>query len=261
MNTNSYLYLGDNLEVMKSLESESVDLAFIDPPFNTGKVQKRNRNEMSYDDSFDDLCEFLKPRVEEIHRLLKPNGSFYFHIDYREVHYCKVMIDTIFGRDNFLNEVIWTYDYGARTKKRWPAKHDNILFYAKDANNYKFNTDEVDRLPYMSPSLVGPEKTAFGKTPTDVFWITIVPTNSKEKTGYPTQKPVKLLERFILASSVAGDTVLDCFAGSGTTGYVAAKRGRNCVMIDQNPESIEVIKKRFDDDLISFIYEDRTSGD
>jgi len=245
---------------MRSLDSESADLVYIDPPFNTGKTQKRNRNDISYEDSFDDFCGFLEPRIKEIHRILKPNGSFYFHLDYREIHYCKVMIDTVFGKDNFINEIIWAYDYGARTTKKWPAKHDNILFYAKDASNYKFNLEAAGRIPYMAPGLVGPEKAAKGKTLTSCWWLTIVPTMSKEKTGYPTQKPVKLLERIILSSSEPGDVILDCFAGSGTTGYVAAKNNRSCILIDRNPEAIEVIKNRFDGDLLDYEFEDLTNG-
>ena len=259
----------DNLDALKQIPDQSVDLIYIDPPFNTGKIQKKTvlktvRDEKgtrvgfngqrytteqmgtnAYNDQFSDFSNFLLPRLEESYRVLKASGSFYFHIDYREVHYCKVMIDGIFGRDSFLNEIIWAYDYGGRTKKKWPAKHDNILFYVKDPKHYTFNINDMDRIPYMAPGLVGKEKTARGKLPTDTWWHTIVPTNSKEKTGYPTQKPLGIIRRIILASSNPGDLVLDFFAGSGTTGAACLELGRNCILVDNNPEAIEIMKNRF----------------
>ena len=265
MNT---IYLGDNLPLLQTLPSESVALIYIDPPFNTGKAQKRAQlktvrdaegdrtgfkgqryktvrlGERAYADVFDDYRAFLEPRLREAHRLLAPNGSLYFHIDYREAHYCKILLDEIFGRTSFLNEIIWAYDYGARTKRKWPAKHDTIFWYAKDPVDYVFNYEEIDRIPYMAPGLVGPEKAARGKTPTDVWWMTIVSPTGKEKTGYPTQKPLNLLKRIIAASSHAGDTVLDFFAGSGTTGEAAHALGRKFILMDSNPEAIEVMKKR-----------------
>ena len=262
---------GDNLELLKEIESGTVDLIYIDPPFNTGKVQRRTSirtvqdaeggrvgfmgkhyqtetlGSKSYNDSFDNLIDFLEPRMAEAYRVLKANGSLYFHIDYREVHYCKIMLDRIFGRESFLNEIIWAYDYGARTNKKWPAKHDNILFYAKNPKEYTFNYDAIDRIPYMAPGLVGPEKAAKGKTPTDTWWHTIVSPTGKEKTGYPTQKPEGILRRIISASSNPGELVLDFFAGSGTTGAVCKELGRNCILMDNNPEAIEVMKKRLED--------------
>jgi len=258
----------DNLNVLRILPSNSVQLIYIDPPFNTGKIQKRKRlkviyseqgdrigfqgrrykseiiDEMSYEDSFDDYLSFLEPRLREAHRILASNGSLYFHIDYREAHYCKVLLDEIFGRECFLNEIIWAYDYGGRPRDRWPSKHDNILFYAKEPGKHIFNTDEIERIPYMSPSLVGAEKAARGKLPTDVWWHTIVPTNSREKTGYPTQKPLGILRRIIQASSRPGDLVLDFFAGSGTTGVAAFELGRRFILVDNNPQAIEVMRKR-----------------
>jgi len=264
------IIFGDNLPELKKLADQSVDLIYIDPPFNTGKVQKRTAIKTTHDengsrigfqgrhyvqekigtksylDSFGDFYSFLLPRMEEAYRILKNNGSFYFHIDYREVHYCKVMLDEIFGRESFLNEIIWAYDYGARTTKKWPPKHDNILFYAKDPDHYTFNTDDMDRIPYMAPGLVGKEKSERGKLPTDTWWHTIVPTNGKEKTGYPTQKPLGILRRIIRASSNPGDTVLDFFAGSGTTGAACAELDRNCILIDNNPEAIHVMKERLE---------------
>lgn len=265
------IYLGENLSILKSLTSESVDLIYIDPPFNTGKEQARRSirvkrdesgdrvgfggqsystellNERAYQDSFDDFLSFIRPRLLEAHRLLKAKGSLYFHIDYREAHYCKILLDEIFGRANFINEIIWAYDFGGRPKNRWPAKHDTIFFYAKDANNYTFNRDDIDRIPYMAPGLVGKEKAEKGKLPTDVWWHTIVGTNSKEKTGYPTQKPFGVIERIVRASSNPGDLVMDFFAGSGTVGAVCEKLDRNYILIDQNPEALDVMKTRFAD--------------
>ncbi len=263
------IILGDNLEVLQALPSESVTLIYIDPPFNTGKVQRRltlktisspdgdrtgfqgrryqtlRLSEKKYLDIYDDYLAFLEPRLVEAHRVLAPHGSLYFHIDYREVHYCKVLLDTIFGRENFLNEIIWAYDYGGRPRDRWPAKHDNILFYAREAGRHIFNYEEIERIPYMAPGLVGPEKARRGKLPTDTWWHTIVPTNSKEKTGYPTQKPLGILRRIIQASSRPGDIVLDFFAGSGTTGYAALELGRRFILVDNNPEALEVMARRF----------------
>jgi len=265
----NHIYFGDNLPLLRSLPSESVALIYIDPPFNTGKTQARTRiktvrsengdrtgfqgqryqtvrlGQRAFSDVFDDFLAFLQPRLEEAKRLLTPTGSLYFHIDYREVHYSKILLDQIFGRECFLNEIIWAYDYGARTKKKWPPKHDNILWYAKDPRNYLFNYDELERIPYMAPGLVGPEKAARGKTPTDTWWMTIVSPTGKEKTGYPTQKPLGLLKRIIQASSRPSDTVLDFFAGSGTTGVAAHQLGRQFILMDNNPEAIEVMKRRF----------------
>ncbi len=262
--------LGDNLAVLRTLPDGFADLIYIDPPFNTGKqmerrVMKSVRSEhgkigfhgaryerttvasSAYNDQFDDYLAFLEPRLREAYRLLAPHGTLYFHIDYREVHYCKVALDTIFSRRCFLNEVIWAYDYGARSKSKWPAKHDNILVYVKDPAKYRFCTDEVDRLPYLAPKLVGKEKAARGKLPTDTWWHTIVPTNSREKTGYPTQKPFGILRRIVAASSRPGDLVVDFFAGSGTTGAAALALGRRFLLIDSNPEAVAVMRRRFAD--------------
>ncbi|KPL71351.1 DNA methyltransferase [Ornatilinea apprima] len=264
------IYFGDNLPILQSLPDESVDLIYIDPPFNTGKTQGRTqiqtvRDETNgdrvgfggrsyrtvelanraYRDRFDDFLGFLEPRLIEARRLLAPHGSLYFHIDYREVHYCKILLDEIFGRDAFLNEIIWAYDYGGRTKKKWPPKHDNILYYAKDPENYTFNVDEIERIPYMAPGLVGEEKAARGKLPTDTWWHTIVPTNGKEKTGYPTQKPLGILRRIVQASSRPGDLVMDFFAGSGTLGAACLELNRRFLLIDNNPQAIQVMRQRF----------------
>ena len=259
---------GDNLDVLASLEDGAVDLIYVDPPFNTGRTQERRsirtvRDEggdrvgfqgnryrtvevgsRAYADSFDDYLSFLEPRFREARRVLKANGSFFLHVDYREVHYCKVLLDEIFGRESFINEIVWAYDYGARSKSRWPTKHDNILWYAKDPQDYTFNYEEVDRIPYMAPDLVGADKAARGKTPTDVWWHTIVPTNGREKTGYPTQKPLGIVERIVRVHSNPGDVVLDFFAGSGTTGEAAAKLGRGFILVDNNAEAIRVMEGR-----------------
>ena len=264
------IYFGDNLPILRSLESETVDLIYIDPPFNTGRIQGRTQiqtlrsengdrtgfqgqryqtielGHRHYLDAFDDYLAFLEPRLIEAHRLLKPAGSLYFHIDYREVHYCKILLDQIFGRDCFLNEIIWAYDYGGRTKKKWPPKHDNILWYAKTPDQYTFNVNEIDRIPYMAPGLVGPEKAARGKLPTDTWWHTIVTTNGKEKTGYPTQKPLGVVNRIVRASSNPGDLVMDFFAGSGTVGESCLNLERKFILIDNNPQALEVMRKRFD---------------
>jgi site-specific DNA-methyltransferase (adenine-specific) len=263
----------DNLALLPQLPAESVDLVYIDPPFNTGRAQTRpvlktvrdaegdrvgfqgaryrteRLAQRSFADSFDDYLAFLEPRIAEAHRVLKPTGSFYFHIDYREVHYCKLLIDGIFGREAFLNEIIWAYDYGARTQKRWPAKHDNILFYAKDPASYHFDTAEVERIPYMAPGLVGPEKAARGKLPTDTWWHTIVSPTGKEKLGYPTQKPLGVLSRIVAASCPPDGLVLDFFAGSGTTGAAALAAGRRCLLVDSHDEAIAVMQRRFAGEL------------
>ena len=262
------LYFGDNLTVLKLIPDSSVQLVYIDPPFNTGREQQRSKvttkrnNEgnrigfkgeryetvkstvLSYDDQFANYWEFLEPRIEEAFRVLSNSGTLYLHLDYREAHYAKVLLDALFGPESFLNEIIWAYDYGGKSKSRWPAKHDTILVYVKDPKNYYFNSEEVDREPYMAPGLVTPEKIERGKLPTDVWWHTIVSPTGKEKTGYPTQKPVGILRRIIQASSKPGDVVLDFFAGSGTTGFVAHELGRKFILVDQNPESIQVIKDR-----------------
>ncbi len=258
----------DNLEVMRDISDGIVQLIYIDPPFNTGRRQRRTRTrtvhdeqgnrtgfagrryrtetlgQSAYDDCFDDFIGFIEPRLREAHRMLAPTGSLFLHIDYREVHYCKVLLDQIFGRDAFQNEIIWAYDYGGRSRTRWPAKHDNILWYTRNPDEYTFNYDAMDRIPYMAPGLVTPEKAARGKTPTDVWWHTIVSPTGKERTGYATQKPLGILRRIISVHSNPGDLVFDGFAGSGTTGEAAAELDREVILVDSNPEAVDVMSKR-----------------
>src|SRR3990172_9544005 len=277
MDFKARVIFGDNLPVLRSIPDASVNLIYIDPPFNTGKKQARQRlhtvrskngdrkgfkgqsysttvlGSRAFSDQFDDYLAFLEPRLIEAHRVLSADGSLYFHVDYREVHYCKILLDSIFGRENFLNEIIWAYDYGGRAKDRWPAKQDNILFYVKDNKHYTFNVEEIERIPYMAPALVGEEKAARGKLPTDTWWHTIVSPTGKEKTGYPTQKPLGILRRVILASSKPGDLVLDFFAGSGTTGVAALELGRRVLLVDNNQEAIEVMKHRFAGKPVEFV--------
>ena len=264
------IYLADNIDVLRTLPSESVDLIYIDPPFNTGKVQERTQlktvrsesgdrvgfqghryesivvGKKRFADLFDDYLAFLEPRLVEAHRILAPHGCLYVHLDYREVHYCKVLLDSIFDRTCFLNEIIWAYDYGGRPRDRWPPKHDTILLYAKVPGQHVFNVDEIERIPYMAPGLVGPDKAARGKLPTDTWWHTIVPTNGSEKTGYPTQKPLGILRRIIQASSHPGAVVIDFFAGSGTTGIAALELGRRFILVDNSQEALQVMARRFD---------------
>lgn len=250
------IYHSDNLPILKGLASDLVDLIYIDPPFNTGRNQIRARfhtdkdgnkvkdETYGYSDYYDDFITFLQPRLEQAYRILKPTGSLFLHLDYHEVHYCKVLLDFIFGRDCFMNEIIWAYDFGGRSKKKWSAKHDNILWYVKDPKNYTYNYDAIDRIPYMAPSMQTPERAELGKTPTDVWWHTIVHTNGKEKTGYATQKPRGIIDRIVKVHSNPEDLLLDFFAGSGTLGESAAVNGRDAILIDENPDAIEVMKKR-----------------
>ena len=281
-----HLYYGDNLAILREhIDDESINMIYIDPPFNTGKLQQRTEIQVERDDqgdrvgfqgktykthrgktrrysdkfkSSDAYLAFLHLRFEEAYRVLHPQGSFFLHIDYREVHYCKVILDEIFGRESFMNEIIWAYDFGGRSKSRWSAKHDNILWYAKTPKYYTFNFDEMDRIPYMAPGLVGKEKAARGKTPTDVWWHTIVNTNGQEKTGYPTQKPLGILNRIVKVHSSPGDTLLDFFAGSGTLGEAAALHNRSSILIDNNIPAIRSIMTRlamFSIELVNADYE------
>lgn len=262
------IVLGDNLEVARNLPDASFRLIYLDPPFNTGRTQRHRavdtirdpqgdrtgyggeryrtvvRTLYGYDDRFEDYWAFLEPRLAEAWRLLDARGTLYLHLDYREAHYAKVALDALFGRESFLNELIWAYDYGGKSNRRWPAKHDTILVYVKDPDAYYFDNASVDREPYMAPGLVTPEKVARGKLPTDVWWHTIVATSGAERTGYPTQKPEGILRRIVQASTAPGDAVLDMFAGSGTTGAVAHALGRRFLLIDANPDAVAVMRRR-----------------
>jgi len=262
------IHLGDNLEVMARWPGEGFGMIYVDPPFNTGKRQRRARlstvrdaagdrvgfhglryrtkvlGSRSFADTFDDYLGFLEPRLVEAHRLLARDGSFFLHLDYREVHYAKVLCDQIFGRASFLNEIIWAYDYGARTRSKWSPKHDTILWYAKNPAHYVFDLEAADRIEYMAPRLVGPAKARRGKTPTDTWWHTIVSPTGKEKTGYPTQKPLGVLERLVKVHSRPGDKLLDFFAGSGTLGEAAVRHGRSAVLVDSSRAAVEVMAKR-----------------
>jgi site-specific DNA-methyltransferase (adenine-specific) len=262
------ILLGENLELLPSFAEESFQLIYIDPPFNTGAAQVRRTlravaddhagrvgfqgrryrtrllAESSYGDCFDDYLGFLAPRLEQARRLLRREGTLYFHIDYREAHHCKLLLDELFGRECFLNELIWAYDYGAKPRRRWPAKHDTILVYVRDPARYLFFSDQIEREPYMAPGLAGAERAARGKLPTDVWWHTIVSPTGREKTGYPTQKPERLVGRMLQASTQPGDWALDPFAGSGTLGAAARALERRFVLIDENPEAIAVMQRR-----------------
>ena len=264
---------GDNLAVMAQLPDESMQLIYLDPPFNTGRAQRRTVTRStrdpegthlgfagasytrtietlsSYDDVFADYWAFLAPRLIEAHRLLRDDGTLYLHLDWREAHYAKVALDALFGRECFLNELIWAYDYGAKSRRRWPTKHDTILVYVKNPDTYYFDSEAVDREPYMAPGLVTPEKAARGKLPTDVWWHTIVPTSGAEKTGYPTQKPLGILRRIVQASSREGDWVLDPFAGSGTTAAATRALGRRSISIDASADAVAVAARRLDLDI------------
>jgi len=274
------IILGDNAEVLPTLPASFARLVYIDPPFNTGAEQKRDRIRVRrtagagqrggfagrryevekvasthYRDAFDDFDAFLLPRIEAALRCMTRDASLFVHLDCREVHFVKVALDRLLGRDRFKNEIIWAYDYGGRAKNRWPAKHDTILWYALDPDDYVFDYDAMDRIPYMAPGLVSKEKAERGKTPTDVWWHTIVPTSGREKTGYPTQKPLGILNRVVAVHSRPGDVVLDFFAGSGTTGDAAARQDRGFVLVDENPEAVRIAAKRlrsFDPELIGF---------
>jgi site-specific DNA-methyltransferase (adenine-specific) len=262
---------GDNLALMADFADGAFRMVYADPPFNTGRSQtrttvrvtpdaagdrtgfggRRYRTELlersSYRDSFDDYLGFLEPRLREIHRLLDAEGTLYLHLDQREAHYVKVLLDEIFGRECFLNELVWAYDYGAKPKRRWPAKHDTILVYVRHPGRYHFDSAAVEREPYMAPGLVTAEKAARGKLPTDVWWHTIVSPTGREKTGYPTQKPVGIVRRMLQASTRSGDRVLDPFAGSGTLGAAAAELGRRYVLIDESDEAVAVMERRLSD--------------
>lgn len=268
MPVDAKIYSGDCRKILPCIPNDSVNLVYCDPPFGIGKDRtyvrlktdtdptgdrtgfgaKRYRTKevstQSYADAFEDYSKFIRPRLKSLYRVLAPNGSLFLHVDYRNSHHCRLILDEIFGPENFKNEIIWAWDYGAKPKNRWPAKHNNIFWYTKNPKNYTFNRDAIDRIPYMAPSLVGEKKAKLGKVPTSCWWGTIVPTNGKERTGYPTQKPLWLLKRIVSVHSNKGDTVLDAFAGSGTTGEAAGMLGRNFILMDSNPIAVTLAAKR-----------------
>jgi len=258
----------DNLDVLRAIPDGVVDLAYADPPFATGGHRRLSSIRTGEGEQVrtgfggrpyhyrvvsdltwaDDLplgthLESLALRLTEMRRVLADHGSLYLHVDWRTVHYVRLLLDGVFGAEHFLNEIVWAYDYGGRARDRWPRKHDTILWYAK-GDHWLFDRDAVDRIPYLAPGLVGPQKAARGKLPTDVWWMTIVPPASAERTGYPTQKPLRLLERIVAASSRPGDLVLDPYAGSGTTGVAAARHGRRWLLVDRNAEAIAIARGR-----------------
>lgn len=237
-----YKIIQDNCLAFLASTKDKFDLVYIDPPFNTGKKQKMK--DLFYEDKFNDYHGFMEEVLTKLHSVMTDTGSIFIHLDWHEVHYVKVIADKVFGRANFKNEIIWSYDYGARQKDKWATKHDTILWYVKDKDNYTFNYEEIDRIPYMAPSLVGAEKAERGKVPTDVWWNTVVPTNGSERVGYPTQKPLSIMQRIVDVHSKKGDLLLDCFAGSGSFGEAALVRGRNVVLVDANPQAIEVMNNR-----------------
>ncbi len=215
------------------------DLVYIDPPFNTGRRQIGPRG--GYEDSWptsEAYIEWLQQVCQRIRYLLSQRGSLFVHVDPRESHYVKVMLDKLFGRASFQNEIVWAYDYGGRTHKRWPAKHDIIFWYSLDPDAYTFNRLDEVKIPYIARKKPGSYQDVVGKFPTDVWWNSICQPNGPERTGYPTQKPVAILDRIVKVHSNPGDRVLDCFAGSGTTGEAALVNDRHVTLVDRNPEAI-----------------------
>lgn len=251
------IYNNDCLSFLTQEADCKYDLIYCDPPFRTGARQVSSRDlTISYEDNQDinEFLEFTSKWLKESKRVLKQTGSIYVHLDHHSLFHVKPIMDNVFGEKNFLNHIVWSYNFGGRGKNRFAQKHDDILFYTKSAGQHVFNWDDIDRVPYKAPEMqyVGRTKEeaekriAAGQVPTDVWEMSIVGTNAKERTGYPTQKPVKLVERAIRASSPSGGLVLDFFAGSGTTGQAALNLGRDCVLVDQNPQAIDIMKKRFD---------------
>jgi DNA modification methylase len=277
MTINNYinqLILGDCLDVLKTLPDESVDLCYIDPPFFSnhnyevvwGDAGEVRSFEDRWSGGMDHYIGWLKERVIEIKRVLKPTGSFYLHCDWHADAYIRVYIlDKVFGEKNFRNEIIWCYTAPANAKNKLPQKHDNVYFYSK-TNSYNFYPNQI-RIPYnqetlartnrksgksglYKDNLIAEEKhkdrlNNSGKVPED--WWSDIPRlqgNSSERLGYPTQKPEALLERIIKASSNEGDVVLDCFMGGGTTIAVAEKLKRKWIGIDQSVQAIKVTEMR-----------------
>ena len=267
MNLN-VVHKAEAIHFLESIPDESVDLIYTDPPFGTGDKQQLNRkskgvivSKLSYDDKFEDYVDFLSRHLVHMRRILKQSGTMYLHLDWRWVHYAKVECDKIFGVRNFLNHVVWSYNFGGRGRDRWPQKHDDILVYTKSCGDHLFNWDEIDRIPYAAPELqfVGRSKEeaekriATGQVPTDVWSMSIVGTASRERVGYPSQKPLKLVKRVIRASSPHRGLVVDPFAGSGTTAVAALESGRDFLVCDRSEEAINVMKDRLTDSKVEFL--------
>jgi site-specific DNA-methyltransferase (adenine-specific) len=272
------VFCSDSLALLGRLPDACVDLIYADPPFGTGKVQRLRSlrataepgepepgaaptvarpdfagraahyeitSAHAYRDDmpFEEYLAWLEANLVEFRRVLKDTGSLYLHLDWHAVHYAKVILDRLFGRANFRGEIIWAYDFGGRPRNAWPRKHDNILWYSK-GDTWTFNRADMDRLPYLAPGLVGPEKAARGKLPTDAWFTTIVPTASRDRTGWPTQKPILILERIIKASSNPGELVLDPFVGSGTSAVAAQRLGRKYLVADFDPAAVAITEAR-----------------
>jgi 16S rRNA G966 N2-methylase RsmD len=255
---------GDNLAVLHALSAElagQVALAYMDPPFGTG------RDFGAYDDRWetrDALVAMLRPRLEAVHALLREDGAILVHLDHRVAHAVAMLLDELFGagdRDppkstpapGFRNEIIWTYGLGGSSSRFYPRKHDVIFWYTKGSRW----TFDPPRMPARSMRMrgqekkqidvfVGPPRVEEGRVEeeSDVWDVASINNMAKERTGYPTQKPLALLERFVLAHSRPGDWVLDPFCGSGTTLVAAQRHGRRAIGIDASQEAIRIARSR-----------------
>jgi DNA modification methylase len=265
------LILGDNLDVLASLPDGSVDLIYIDPPFGTGTIRRGGHDSSHrYRDVPGDPSRYvawLHERLAQSRRVLSSHGSLFVHLDYRTVHYVKVELDTIFGRDRFINELIWCYSVGGKSRRSFGRKHDTILWYSRTAE-YAFFPDAV-KVPRKSGSHMRvvqtedgelvQEKTdrksgkvyryplSAGKVPED-WWtdIEILNRGDAERTGWPTQKPERLLERIIQSTTTPGALVADWFCGSGTTGVVAQRLDRRFVLVDRESHAIACAQARLE---------------
>jgi len=283
------LFYGENLEILrKFIPDNSVDLIYIDPPFHSKRnyyllenqvftdiwkwnniseiefleilenknISNKTKNLLKNFENFlekNNLFAYLVNltlRISKMYRILKDSGSFYLHCDSSASHYLKLILDSIFGNQNFQNEIIWYYSAGVRGKKRWAKKHDTIFFYSK-SQKWTFNWKNIlepfeSKMTQWRYSQGKQQRKEIpqGKIPADVFEIQILNTMAKERNGYPTQKPEMLLEKIIKASSNEGETILDAYCGSGTTLVVAAKLNRNFIGIDNSETAIHVSQKR-----------------
>lgn len=288
---NRTIFEGDNLPVLRGMETASVDLIYLDPPFNSNRTYETpigsevagatfrdpwsldNLDQKWHNDIADQNLTLYRAievsehthsasmkaylimiavRIIEMKRILKPTGSIYLHCDPTVSHYLKMIMDGIFGVENFKNEIVWHYTGGGRSKTSFSRKHDIIFFYTRSKSDHCFNVDSI-RVPYKETSgyaksgiiskvgkryLPNPKGTPVG----DVWDISII--NSKERLGYPTQKPLVLLERIVAASSNQGDLVLDPFCGCATTCVAAENLGRHWIGIDISPKAVELVRER-----------------